>query len=98
MSIARERGITHVVLPPSASLIGMFHYVKTGNMSEAGARASLGGRMLERPETLPTWLRRDRRLERELQPGYLFHGEPIFGALQVYVVENIRLLGGADVF
>jgi|BioPla2DNA2_1021312.scaffolds.fasta_scaffold08851_4 hypothetical protein len=98
LSIARERGITHVVLPPSASLIGMFHYVKTGNMSEVGARASLGGRMLERPETLPTWLRRDRRLERELQPGYLFHGEPIFGALQVYVVENIRLSGGADVF
>jgi hypothetical protein len=91
LRIARERGITHVVLPPSAELVGLFHYVKTGNASEAGARASLGGRMLERPEALPPWLRRDRALERAVQPGYLFHGEPILGTLQVFVVEGAGL-------
>jgi len=87
LRIVRARGITHVVLPYSAPLVGMFHYVKTGKPSEEGARASLGGRLLERPETLPAWLRRDRALERALQPGYRFHGEPIFGTLLVYVVE-----------
>lgn len=87
LRIVRERGITHVVLPPSAELVGLFHYVKTGNASAGGARASLGGRLLERPETLPPWIWRDRTLERSLQRGYLFTGEPIFGTLLVFVIQ-----------
>ena len=88
--IVRTRGITHAVLPPSAELVQMFYAVKNGATSEAGARSSLAGRMLGNEGALPSWLRRDSDLERTLQRGYLFNGEPVFGTLKVFTIpENL---------
>ncbi len=91
LRIAQDREITHVVLPPSPSLVGMFYYVKHGARSESGAQASLAGRMLIRPDSLPPWIKRDTKLERALQPGFLFAGQPIAGTLQVFTIRNGEL-------
>jgi hypothetical protein len=90
LRIVRERGITHAVLPPSAELVRMFHAVKHGKVSEAGERASLAGRMLGNEGALPLWIRRDLALERSLQRGYWFNGEPVFGTLRVFVIPENR--------
>lgn len=88
LRIARQRGITHVILPPSADFVRMFYYLRNGSFSEPGARDCLAGRLLTRPDAAPRWMKRDARFERALQPGYLFAGEPIFGTLVVYTIEQ----------
>lgn len=88
LRIARQRGITHVILPPSADFVRMFYYIRNGSFSEPGARDCLAGRLLTRPDAAPRWIKRDARFERDLQPGYLFAGEPIFGTLVVYTIEQ----------
>ena len=88
LAIARERGLTHAILPPTFAAARFFHYLQTGVRSEEGAQRSLGGRMLARPEALPDWIRRDVALERALQPGYLLDGWwPVYGTLQVFTVR-----------
>ena len=96
LRIVRERGITHAVLPPSPELVRMFSVVQHGSVSEAGERASLAGRMLADEGALPPWLRRDPALERTLQRGYLFNGEPVFGTLKVFVIPENLPGGGAE--
>jgi hypothetical protein len=86
--VARRHGITHVVLPPSPDFVRMFYYIENGSFSEAGSRNSLAGRMLAQPDALPKWMHRDLRMERALQPGYLFAGEPLFGTLLVFTVDQ----------
>lgn len=95
LRVVEERGITHVVLPPSADIARMFYYIKNGYFSEAGARDSLAGRLLARPEALPRWIRRDMALERALQPGYRFAGEPVFGTLLMFTIRQDRFSADA---
>lgn len=85
--ILEERGITHVILPRTAEIAHIFHFFKKGYLSEEGARDSMAGRMLARADTLPPWIRRDRELEKNLQPGYLFAGKPFFNTLIVFTVH-----------
>ncbi len=87
LRIARERGITHVILPPTVEVARLFHYVWNGVRSEEGVRRSIGGRLLAEPGALPPWIRRDAALEKALQPGYLVEGRPVFGTLQVFTVR-----------
>lgn len=92
--IAQERGITHVVLPPINDVARMLYYVKNGYSSEAGARDSMAGRLLTQPDALPSWIGRDAALERSLQPGYLFDGQPAFGTLRLFVIRPDQLNAG----
>lgn len=91
LQIVRERGITHVVIPPSADFATMFYYIKNGYASEQDVRASMVGRMLAQPEALPRWIKRNPQMERALQPGYLFDGKPIKGSLLVFSIQPAEL-------
>jgi hypothetical protein len=88
LRIVRDTGITHVVIPPSADFARMFYFIQHGRMNEQGARDSMTGRMLFQPEALPPWITRDIPLEKSLQPGYLFAGSPIMGALLVFTIQR----------
>ena len=89
--IVQERGITHVVLPPSANVVHALFFIKTGYYLPADVQNSMAGRMFARQEALPPWLKRDVSLERFLQPGFLFNGEPVFGSLLVFVVQQEQM-------
>lgn len=93
--ILQERGITHVVIPRTAELAHVFHFFQHGFLSEKGARDSMAGRLLTQADQLPPWIRRDRELEKFLQPGYTFAGTPFFNTLNVFTVHPDRFHDGA---
>jgi hypothetical protein len=93
--IARERGITHVILPRTGAIAHMFYFLKTGHLSEKGARDSMAGRLLTESESLPPWIQRDVSLMKEVQPGYTYSGQPVFNTLEIYVIRP-ELLASAE--
>ena len=89
--IARERGLTHVLLPHSAEMAHMFYFIRHGYFSEEGARKSMAGRLVAQPGKLPPWIRRDEELGRKIRAEYLFQGTPVFSTMDVFTIDTDKL-------
>jgi hypothetical protein len=60
--IARERGITHVLIDEGAADALMFHHLATGRLSEQEASVTVGGAAAKSGARLPDWLESDASL------------------------------------
>lgn len=89
--VARERGLTHVVLPHSAEMAHIFHFIREGYFSEQGARAAMAGRLVAAPKRLPSWIHRDEELTKLARTPYSFRGVPVFGTMDVFRIDQDKL-------
>lgn len=62
--IAKERGLTHVIVSRDERWPPKFHYIQTGNTSIADARPTLMARLSPNRRELPSWITLDRDLAR----------------------------------
>jgi hypothetical protein len=60
--IAKERGLTHVIVSRDESWPPKFNYIQTGNTSVADARPTLMARLSPNRRELPSWITLDRDL------------------------------------
>lgn len=60
--IAKERGLTHVIVSLSENLPAQFNYIKTGDMSRADAQPTLLARLSPKRHELPAWIELDQDL------------------------------------
>jgi hypothetical protein len=89
--VARERGVTHVILPQDPGFVRMFHFIKRGYISEEEERASMAGRLVAHSKSLPPWIRQDEGLTRRASAEYRFRGVKVFGTMDVFRIEPDRL-------
>lgn len=90
-AVARERGLTHVILPHSAQMAHLFFFLREGRFSEEGARATLAGRLVAQPGELPTWIQKDQAMTRQAKAEYRFQGVPVFSSMDVFRIDPAKL-------
>ena len=60
--IARDRGLTHIIVSASNTLPAQFHYIETGDMSIADARSTLLARLYPSRDEAPPWIKLDQNM------------------------------------
>lgn len=68
--IARERGITHVLMNEGAGDAVMFYHLATGNSDHPGAARTVGGATGKAGTPVPAWLRPEPELNAAANPTY----------------------------
>lgn len=86
-AVARERGLTHVILPHTPEMAHLFTFMREGRFSEEGARKAMAGRLVSKPDKLPPWIHKDEELARRIRPEYDFRGRRAAGAIDVFRLD-----------
>ena len=68
--IARERGITHVLMNNGAGDAVMFYHLATGAVDHPGASRTVGGATAQAGTPVPAWLRPEPELNAAANPTY----------------------------
>lgn len=68
--IARERGITHVLMNEGAGDAVMFYHLATGNLDHPGASRTVGGATGKAGTPVPAWLRPEPELNAAANPTH----------------------------
>jgi len=91
MRIAKERGLTYVIVPSGVRLAATFNYISTGNMSSVDSQSTLLARLSPTRHETPAWIRLDQGMARVGQQEFglktVLGVAPIRGVATVYRLE-----------
>ena len=89
--IAKERGLTHVIVPAHSRLQALFSFIETGTMSATATPPTLAMRLSSNPGDLPPWITLDEGLTRigrqEFNLTTAKGAVPVAGQVTVYRLE-----------